>query len=46
MVVLLVDVYTLIDLLGGQLSDCLFLVYTPHNEHFGIVPIEANYAGR
>ena len=28
------------------MTTCLCLVYTPHLEHFGIVPLEAMYAGR
>jgi len=28
------------------MTSCLCLVYTPHLEHFGIVPLEAMYAGR
>eukprot|EP00002_Diphylleia_rotans_P025454 TRINITY_DN5034_c0_g1_i4.p1 TRINITY_DN5034_c0_g1~~TRINITY_DN5034_c0_g1_i4.p1 ORF type:complete len:185 (-),score=32.77 TRINITY_DN5034_c0_g1_i4:51-605(-) len=30
----------------AMLRDCLFLVYTPTGEHFGIVPVEAMYSGR
>jgi alpha-1,3/alpha-1,6-mannosyltransferase len=34
------------DVRAELLSTCLCLVYTPHLEHFGIVPLEAMYAGR
>ena len=29
-----------------MLQFCIALIYTPHNEHFGIVPIEAMVLGR
>lgn len=31
---------------NSLLTSCLALIYTPENEHFGIVPVEAMYVGR
>ncbi|ELR22987.1 mannosyltransferase [Acanthamoeba castellanii str. Neff] len=30
---------------NGLLAQCSAIIYTPENEHFGIVPVEAMYAG-